>query len=447
MSREPVGAKEDVLQRELTPGQLTMIGLGSAIGTGLFIGSSLAIHYAGPGVIVSYALISVIVFMMVFCLAKLSMEHPTTGSFGIHAEKYLHPWLGYLVRYTYWAANAIAIGGEATAVGIYMQYWFPEVPRWIFVVAFSLMIILINALSVKNFGMFEFGFSTVKVTALSVFIVLGLLLIFAEPAESMNRLAGDGQFAPQGWFGIWMGMVMASFSFMGTEIVAVTAGEAKEPRRALSKTMKWMALRLILFYLLSMAVMLALIPWQQIGGEQLEQSPFVKMLQLLNIPYAAGLMNFIVLTAALSTMNANLYACTRMIFSLAKSEFAPEKLGKVTRKGVPVPALIISSFGLMIAILLNVTDAKAYQTLFGIAIFGGIFTWMIIFLTYFRYQWLKTARFSPVATIGFVVLLLVFITMFLHPAWKYAIYIGVFWVMILSVFYGLQRWRKAKKQE
>jgi len=234
---------------------------------------------------------------------------------------------------------------------------------------------------------------------------------------------------------------------MGTEIVAVTAGEAKEPRRALSKTMKWMALRLILFYLLSMAVMLALIPWQQIGGEQLEQSPFVKMLQLLNIPYAAGLMNFIVLTAALSTMNANLYACTRMMFSLAKSEFAPEKLGKVTRKGVPVPALIISSFGLMIAILLNVTDAKAYQTLFGIAIFGGIFTWMIIFLTYFRYQWLKTARFSPVATIGFVVLLLVFITMFLHPAWKYAIYIGVFWVMILSVFYGLQRWRKAKKQE
>ena len=244
-----------------------------------------------------------------------------------------------------------------------------------------------------------------------------------------------------------MGMVMASFSFMGTEIVAVTAGEAKEPKRALAKTMKWMAIRLILFYLLSMSVMLALIPWHQIGGEQLDQSPFVKVLQLLNIPYAAGIMNFIVLTAALSTMNANLYACTRMMFSLAKSEFAPAALGKLSKKGVPLPALIISSFGLIIAILLNVTDPKAYQTLFGIAIFGGISTWMIIFLTYFRYLRLKTKRISFIALIGFVTLLMVFITMFLHPAWKYAIYIGVFWVMILSVFYGLQRWRKAKKQE
>ena len=445
MSREQVGAKEDVLKRELTPGQLTMIGLGSAIGTGLFIGSSLAIYYAGPGVIISYALISVIVFMMVFCLAKLSMEHPTTGSFGIHAEKYLNPWSGYLVRYTYWAANAIAIGGEATAVGIYMQYWFPGVPRWVFVVAFSLMIILINALSVKNFGMFEFGFSAVKVTALLVFIGLGLLLIFAEPAESIHRLTGEGQFAPYGWFGIWMGMVMASFSFMGTEIVAVTAGEAKEPKRALAKTMKWMAIRLILFYLLSMSVMLALIPWHQIGGEQLEQSPFVKVLQFLNIPYAAGIMNFIVLMAALSTMNANLYACTRMMFSLAKSEFAPEALGKVGKKGVPIPALIISSFGLIIAILLNVMDPKAYQTLFGIAIFGGISTWMIIFLTYFRYRRLKTERFSLIALIGFVTLLLVLITMFLHPAWKYAIYIGLVWVLLLSAFYWIQRWRKGKK--
>ncbi|KPC77257.1 hypothetical protein ADL26_03105 [Thermoactinomyces vulgaris] len=446
-SRVQAGRNEDILRRELTGRQLMMIGLGSAIGTGLFMGSSLSIHYAGPAVILSYLGTALIVVMMVYCLANMSMVHPTAGSFGVHAELVLGPWFGYLVRYTYWAANAITIGGEATAVGLYMKMWFPGVPTWIWVVVFALIIFMVNAMSVKSFGLFEYWFSTVKVLAIIGFIILGGSLILGDPAQSLSHLRAQGGFMPHGWSGVWMGIVMATFSFMGTEIVAVTAGEAKHPKQVLKQSMKWMVIRLILFYVLAMAVMLAVVPWNQVGGDAVHQSPFVKVLSLLEIPYAAGIMNFIILTAALSTMNANLYACTRMMFSLAQSGFAPRAWGKVTKRGVPLQALLVSSFGLGIAVLLNMLTPTAYSTMFGISIFGGIFTWLIIFITYFCYRRQAEDKLSLIALFGAGALVSILLTMLLDEKWMYAIITGLVWVTLLSVAYGWMNIRKRKQEQ
>jgi amino acid transporter, AAT family len=435
MSRDQFEKREDVLKRTLSERQLIMIGLGSAIGTGLFMGSSLTIHYAGPGVLFSYLLSSLIVLAMVFCLSRLSVAHPTAGSFGIHAEKYLGPWFGFVVRFTYWAANAIVIGGEATAIGVYMKYWFPDLPSWIWIMVFSLLIIGINAISVQSFGWFEYWFSTLKVVSIVGFILFGIALILGHVPQSTHQLLAHGGLLPHGWSGVWMGSAMAMFSFMGTEIIAITAGEAKNPKQALSKAMKWMIIRLVIFYLLSMLVMVCIVPWNQIGGERIDESPFVKVLQLLNIPYAAGVMNFIILTAALSTMNANLYACTRMIFSLSKSGYAPAVLGKVNHQGIPLVALLASSFGLGIAVLLNLSDPKAYNTLFGISIFGGIFTWIIIFLTYSRYRKKTGKKGSSLAWSGAALLVLVLFTMLLDPAWSFAIYTGIGWLVLITFAY------------
>ncbi len=443
LSRDQFEKREDVLQRSLSERQMIMIGLGSAIGTGLFMGSSLTIHYAGPGVLFSYLLSSLIVLAMVFCLSRLSVIHPTAGSFGLHAETYLGSWFGFAVRFTYWAANAIVIGGEATAIGLYMKYWFPGLPSWIWIIAFSLLIIGINAISVQSFGWFEYWFSTLKVVAVIGFILLGIALIFGNSTQSTHYLLAYGGFLPHGWKGVWMGSAMAMFSFMGTEIIAITAGEAKKPKQALTRAMKWMVARLVIFYLLSTLVMVCIVPWNQIGGEQIQESPFVKVLQSLHIPYAAGVMNFIILTAALSTMNANLYACTRMMFSLSKSGYAPAVFGKVNRRGIPLMALIVSSFGLGVAVLLNMFDPQAYNTLFGISIFGGIFTWITIFLSYARLRRKKTGKASVLAWAGAVLLVLFLLTMLLNQAWSFAIYTGFCWLFLLTLIYlakkGVQR--------
>lgn len=445
LSRDQLGQSEDILKRELTDRQLVMIGLGSAIGTGLFMGSSLSIHYAGPAVILSYLFTALIVVMMVYCLAKMSMVYPTAGSFGVHAEKVLGPWFGYLVRYTYWAANAITIGGEATTIGLYMKMWFPHVATWVWVILFSLIIFIVNALSVKSFGWFEYWFSTIKVLAIVGFIVLGGMLIFRDFLQSLDHLRGHGGFMPHGWSGIWMGIVMATFSFMGTEIIAVTAGEAKQPKKVLMSSMKWMVIRLIIFYVLAMTVMLAVVPWDQVGGATVEQSPFVKVLELLDIPFAAGVMNFIILTAALSTMNANLYACTRMMFSLAQSGFAPRAWGKVNSKGIPLQALIVSSFGLGIAVLLNVLTPKAFNTMFGISIFGGIFTWITIFVTYFRYKQQTEHKISWLALIGASLLVAILLTMLVDAEWMVAIFTGLIWIGLLSLLYWVTNSKIAKR--
>ena len=241
--------RERGLTRSLTSRQLTMIGIGGAIGTGLFMGSGIAIAYAGPGVLVSYVISGFIALAVMYSLSEMAVAHPTPGSFGTYAEIYLNPWAGFLVRYSYWACQVVAIGGEAIAIGTYMTFWVPALPVWMSALAAGLLIFAINSRSVANFGTVEYWLSTIKVSAICAFILFGLANIFGvgAPATGVTNYLADGGPFPHGFGGVWMAVIMGVFSFTGIEIIAVTAGEAEKPDQSVPRAMKTMLLRLALF--------------------------------------------------------------------------------------------------------------------------------------------------------------------------------------------------------
>src|SRR5580700_1852840 len=383
--------KGEQLSRQLSTGQLSMIAIGGAIGTGLFLGSSLAVRIAGPGVIVSYLIGAVIAILFMGALSEMAVAHPTAGSFGVYAELYVHPWAGFAVRYTYWAAQCIAIGGEATAIAIYCQWWFPNTPKWLWVLGFSLALVYVNARSVASFGSFEYWFAMIKTVAIVAFIIFGLALMAGLgpiPAIGYSNLTAHGGVLATGWRGVWMAMVFVIFSYVGTEVVAVTSGEAKNPEIAIPRAMRSMLARLILFYLGAMLVLISIVPWDRIqSGSDVTASPFVKVFQLIGVPAAAHLVNFVVITAAASSMNCNLYLCSRTMFSLARGGYAPRFLGEVSSRGAPLPALLVSAAGLGIATWLAFAYPDgAFVYLFGIALFGGLFVWLMIFVTHLFFR-------------------------------------------------------------
>ena len=448
-------ARERGLKRSLTPRQLTMIGIGGAIGTGLFMGSGIAIAYAGPGVLVSYVIAGFIALAVMYSLSEMAVAHPTPGSFGTYAEIYLNPWAGFLVRYTYWACQVVAIGGEAIAIGTYMTFWLPALPVWISALAAGLLIFAINSRSVADFGTVEYWLSTIKVSAICAFILFGLSNIFGvgAPATGVtNYLAGGGPF-PHGFGGVWMAVIMGVFSFTGIEIIAVTAGEAEKPDQSVPRAMKTMLLRLALFYFLALSVILAVVPWTLSGATIVTESPFVKVFTNFGLGYAATVMNFVILSAALSSMNTNLYLCTRMIFSLSRSGHAPAALGKVNARGTPLPAAVLSICGVLIAAMTAYVSRKAYNYLFGIALFGAILTWLIILATHLQFrrkysaekraQLTSRAAFSPyLQWLALLLLVAVLITMGLDTEfWNIAIIVGVPWVVIVSLAYFITRRR------
>src|SRR3984957_17050375 len=227
--------KGEQLPRQLGSGQLGMIGIGGAIGTGLFLGSSLAVRIAGPGVILSYLIGAAIALLFMSALSEMAVAHPTAGSFGVYAEIYVNAWAGFIVRYTYWAAQCIAIGGEATAIAIYCQWWFPGSSKWLWILGFSVALLYVNARSVGSFGTFEYWFAMIKVVAIVLFIGFGLALLAGlgpAPAVGFSNFTAQGGFFPTGWHGVWMAMAFVIFSYIGTEVVAVTAGEGRGPKTA-----------------------------------------------------------------------------------------------------------------------------------------------------------------------------------------------------------------------
>jgi len=401
--------KGEQLSRQLTSAQLAMMAIGGAIGTGLFLGSSLAVHTAGPGVIVTYLIGAGIALLLMGALAEMAVAHPTAGSFGVYAELYVSRWAGFTVRYTYWAAQCIATGGEAVAIAIYCQWWFPETPKWLWIVVFSAALLYVNGRTVGSFGSFEYWFAMIKVVGIVLFIVIGLALLMGltpRPAIGLSNLTAHGGFLATGWRGVWMALVFVIFSYMGSEVVAVTAGEAKDPEIAVPRAMRSMIGRLILFYMGSIVVLICIVPWNQIQpGADVTASPFVKVFQLIGVPAAAHIVNFVVITAAASSMNCNLYLVTRMMFSLARGGYAPEFFGRVSARGIPIPALAVSAAGLAFAVVAAlVYPDSAFVYLFGISLFGGLYAWLMIFVThlYFRPTWDGAGgRRLPVRMIGY----------------------------------------------
>lgn len=457
-SRRPVTIDEG-LQRELSQRQLTMIAIGSAIGVGLFLGSTVTISLAGPGVIVTYLIGAVIALIMAYALAEMAVTHPHAGSFGVYAETYLSPWYGFVLRATYGFIQILAIGAEVTAVAIYFAFWYPAVPQWVWVSAASIMLVLINASKVSRFGEVEYWFALIKVVAIVAFIVAGLAIVVglgAAPAVGVTNLfAGPGGFLPNGWTGVWLALTLVITSYMGVEVIAVTAGEAVEPARSIPRAMRGMVLRLIIFYLLAISVMLMMTPWNQIAesGGGITGSPFVRAFSAVGIAYAAGVMNAVVISAALSSANANLYSTIRMLFSLSRSGFAPPWMSKVNGAGVPLGAVTVGSGGMVAATLLAVfAPSQAFLSLYGTAVAGMLFIWIVILFTYLRFRSALTpselARLPirmPVhrvgAVCGIVALAAIALTTFFVDGLRYTVPSFLPFLAIMSMIYARMRRR------
>lgn len=461
MTEEPaldataIAGREAGLHKALSKAQLVMIGLGGAIGTGLFMGSGVAIGYAGPAVILSYAIAAIAAVAMVFSLSEMAVMHPTAGSFGTYAEIYLNPWAGMIARYSYWMAQVIAVGGEAVAAGVYMTYWFPGTPVWLWSVGFAFVLLYFNSRSVNNFGTIEYWFALIKVVAIVIFIIVGVAVIFGiwtKPVGFHNLTGLPGGFIPHGFGGIWMGVIIGILSFNGIEVIAVTSGEAKDPVRAIPAALRSMALRLFLFYVLALTIVVTFIPWTETGATIVTQSPFVRVFAHSGIRDAAGIMNFVVLSAALSSMNTNVYLCSRMLFSLSRGGYAPRFLGRLGKNGTPITAILLSGACILIAASVSKLTPLAYNYLFGVALFDAIIVWILILLSHFSFRRKHRAAdlpvrmpFFPVVQIaGLTLLCAVLVTMGLDKqTWRISWIVGIPWLGLVTAAYFILKARGA----
>jgi L-asparagine transporter-like permease len=434
-----------------------MIAIGSAIGVGLFLGSTFTVSLAGPGVIITYVIGAVIALIMAYALAEMAVVHPMTGSFGVYAERYLSPWLGFALRATYAFIQILAIGAEVTAVAIYFAFWFPSVAQWVWVAAASLGLLLINTSKVSRFGEFEYWFALIKVVAILAFILIGLAIVVGlgpVPAVGVRHLVdGPGGFLPHGLTGVWLALTLVITSYMGVEVIAITAGEAQNPEQSIPRAMRTMVLRLILFYILAISVMLMMTPWDQlIGGERgIAGSPFVKAFRAVGIPYAAGLMNLVVISAALSSANSNLYSTTRMLFSLSQSGYLPAWVSAASPSGVPRSAVAVASAGMLVAILLAILSPDVgFLALFGTAVAGMLFIWVVILLTYLRFRAsltpdrvaalpIRLPAHKAAASFGIVMLVGIMATTFFVDGLRYTVPSFLPFLAVISVFYLRRR--------
>jgi L-asparagine transporter-like permease len=387
MSQPRDVTNEQGLARQLSSAQQAMMALGGAIGTGLFLASGLSVNVAGPAVIFSYVIAAAIAWLLGLALVEMAVAHPTAGAFGVYAGVYISPFAGYAVRVSYWLMEVIATGGQLVAASIYMGYWFPAIPGALWVFGFAAALLIINSRAVGRLGAVEYWLVMIKIVAVALFVGTTALVVgglTGEPAVGLRNMTDGGGFAPFGIRGVWLGVCFTIYSFIGVEIVAVTSGEASDPAQTIPKAMRRMIVGLSSIYIVTIALLVASTPWKQLG---VGESPFVHGLGRLGIPGAAGLMNFVVLTAALSSANANLYLIARTLFSLARAGFVPPALGAVTKRGAPVNALLVSGVGLGAAVLVRAMwPASAYVWFFGVALFGALFVWLMIFVTHVAYR-------------------------------------------------------------
>jgi AAT family amino acid transporter len=449
---ESISEREQGLHRGLSAAQLSMIAIGGAIGTGLFLGSSFAIGFAGPSVLISYLIGALITLLLMGCLAEMTVAHPTSGSFGAWAEFYISPLAGFLVRYAYWTAVVFALGTEVSAVAIYMRFWFPTVPGYLWIIGFTVALVLVNALNVRFFGSVEYAFSALKIFAILAFLALGSWVVFNAPHGSgigFANYTAFGGFFPHGPWGMWVAVLVSLFSFFSIEMIAVAAGEAKDPQRAIKQAFRATFLRLVLFYLLTLALILAIVPWpqtQSISG--IAQSPFVTVMTRTHIAGAAGVVNFVILIAALSAMNSQLYITSRMLFSLSRAGFAPRIFGTLSKAGVPVPALLLSTAGIALAAILNaVYKDAAFAILLAISIFGAMFVWLMVFLIHLRFRRHHTANtlafriwgFPYTTLLGAALMSAAFVSTPFAPAFHLTLIYGIPFLLILTAAFYIRR--------
>jgi L-asparagine transporter-like permease len=436
-------SKESGLRRQLTAGQMTMVAVGGSIGTGLLLGTAAAIELAGPAVILSFALAAFISWTVALALGELATTHPAAGSFGVYGDLYLNQYAGFISRAGYWLGIAVSIGAEMIASATYMQLWLPQVPATVWVFVFSAVLLGINYLSVQSYGRFEFWFAMIKVAVIAAFIALGAALLLS--GRVAPQYVNHGGFFPLGHAAPLLAITFAIYAFGGVEFVAVASGESASVK-AIGRAVRMTFTTLTIIYLGSIVILVGVMPWNRAG---VTESPFVTVFRTVNVPGAAPFMNFVVLTAALSGANAALYISSRMLFSLARTGWAPAFLGRLSRKGTPTFALLLSSYGIIVALILERwAPAKAFEYILRGAFFGMMLSWIISLAAHISFRSRITpaqvaeipAR-SPLGKWGSIIGLTVVVAAVGKTWWDSRINLiaGVTFLIVLTIlFYALR---------
>ncbi|MEX3238822.1 amino acid permease [Serratia quinivorans] len=450
------GQQQDTpLKRGLKNRHIQLIALGGAIGTGLFLGIAQTIKMAGPSVLLGYAIGGFIAFLIMRQLGEMVVEEPVAGSFSHFAYKYWGDFAGFLSGWNYWAMFILVGMAELTAVGIYIQYWWPDIPTWVSAAVFFVLINLINLVNVRLYGETEFWFAIIKVVAIVGMIVFGAWLLASGnggPQASINNLWEQGGFMPHGVEGLVMAMAVIMFSFGGLEMVGITAAEAADPRRSIPKATNQVVYRILIFYIGSLTVLLSLYPWHKVveGG-----SPFVMIFHALNSNLVATLLNVVVLTAALSVYNSGVYANSRMLFGLATQGNAPKALTRVNKRGVPVLSIALSALVTSVGVLINyVMPGKAFELLMALVVSTLVINWVMICLAHLRFRAAKNrqgvipvfkALWYPFGNyLCLVFLSLILVIMYFSEGIRISVLLMPVWILLLWVGFMLTR-RKGTK--
>ena len=437
---------EGELKRGLKNRHIQLIALGGAIGTGLFLGIAQTIKMAGPAVLLGYALGGLIAFLIMRQLGEMVAEEPVSGSFSHFAYKYWGDFPGFLSGWNYWVLYVLVGMAELSAVGIYVQYWWPELPTWVSALAFFLVINAINLTNVKFFGEMEFWFALIKVVAIVGMILFGgWLLLSGQGGEQakVSNLWALGGFMPNGWHGVIMSLAIIMFSFGGLELVGITAAEADNPRKSIPQAVNQVIYRILIFYIGALAVLLSLFPWSQLaeGG-----SPFVLIFSALGESGTANILNIVVLTAALSVYNSGVYCNSRMLHGLAQQGNAPRILGKVDKRGVPVNTILVSALVTALCVLINyLAPESAFGLLMALVVSALVINWAMISLAHMKFRRAKqeqgvVTRFPALLyPLGNWICLLfmaaVLVIMLMTPGMAISVYLIPVWLIVLGIGY------------
>ncbi|AJJ01283.1 amino acid permease family protein [Yersinia pseudotuberculosis IP 32953] len=455
MSDQQEGAE---LKRGLKNRHIQLIALGGAIGTGLFLGIAQTIKMAGPSVLLGYAIGGFIAFLIMRQLGEMVVEEPVAGSFSHFAYKYWGHFAGFASGWNYWVLYVLVAMAELTAVGIYVQYWWPEIPTWVSAAVFFLAINAINLANVKVYGEMEFWFAIIKVIAIIAMILFGGYLLISGrggPEATVTNLWAQGGFFPNGIMGLVMAMAVIMFSFGGLELVGITAAEAEDPAKSIPKATNQVIYRILLFYIGSLAILLSLYPWGKVveGG-----SPFVLIFDALDSNSVATVLNIVVLTAALSVYNSCVYCNSRMLFGLAKQGNGPKILLKVDGRGVPVIAIAVSAFATAFCVLINyLLPGRAFELLMALVVSALVINWAMISLAHLKFRAAKNRQgvipkfkafwypFGNCLCLLFLTGILVI--MFLTPSIRISVILIPVWVVVLAIGYILKNQSQRQNQQ
>lgn len=439
------------LKRGLEERHITLMSLGACIGVGLFLGSATTIKMAGPAILLAYMAAGAVMFVIMRALGEMAIENPVAGSFSRYAQDYLGPIYGYITGWNYWFLWIVTCMAEITAVGVYMHLWYPNVPNWIWALAALVIMAAVNLITVKAYGEFEFWFALIKIVAIILMIVVGFGIILfgignGGVATGISNLWEHGGFAPNGLKGILMSMTMVMFAYLGIEMLGVTAGEVKNPEKAISRAVNTVFWRILVFYVGALFVIMSIYPWNEIGTTG---SPFVMTFEKIGIPSAAGIINFVVLTAALSSCNSGIFSTGRMLFNLADQGQASPAFKRISKTGVPSLAILVSAGALLIGVVLNYfVPEKVFVWVTSISTFGAIWTWAMILLAQLKFRKnlpanerkaLKfAAPFWPIGSyLSLAFLAMVVVLMAFSPDTRIALYVGPLWLLFLvGMYYG-----------